>query len=63
MSYDIMVKRGAGHVLVRMDESLEIAIAQQLKLILENKLVFVRNGKIVPAARALREIRLAQWSA
>jgi hypothetical protein len=63
MAYDIMIKRGAGHVLVRLDEFLEMPIHQQLKLILERKLVFVRNGKIVPPASALREIRVAQWSA
>ncbi|MEZ4367852.1 MAG: hypothetical protein R2939_16470 [Kofleriaceae bacterium] len=63
MNYDIMVKKGGGHVLIRLDEFLEMAMEEQAKLILASKLVFVRAGKIVPAARALREIRLAQWSA
>lgn len=63
MTYDIMMKRGAGHVLVRLDEFLEMPIAQLVKLIVERKVVFVRNGKIIAPASALREIRLAQWSA
>jgi hypothetical protein len=62
MTYDIMVKRGAGHVLLRLDELIAMALPEQLKLILEQKLVFVRAGKIVPPANALRDIRLALWS-
>jgi hypothetical protein len=61
VSYDIVIKKGAGHVLIRLDEFLEMPRPDVLRLILERKLVFVRSGKIVPAAAALREIRLAQW--
>jgi hypothetical protein len=63
MTYDIMVKKGAGHVLVRLDEFIGMKIPEQLRLLLEQKLVFVRGGKIVPPLTALREIRVALWSA
>lgn len=62
MSYDIVIKKGAGHVLIRLDEFLEMPVPEALRLIVERKLVFVRGGKIVPPVTALRAIRLAQWA-
>jgi hypothetical protein len=62
VSYDIVIKKGAGHVLVRLDEFLEMPVPEALRLIVERKLVFVRDGKIVPPVPALRAIRLAQWA-
>ena len=62
MSYDIVMKKGAGHVLLRLDEFLAMPRPEQLRLVLERRLVFVRDGKIVTPTRALRDIRLAQWA-
>jgi hypothetical protein len=62
MSYDIVLKKGAGHVLLRLDEFLDMPRHDQLRLILERRLVFVRGGKIVAPTQALRDIRLAQWA-
>jgi hypothetical protein len=62
VSYDIVIKKGAGHVLMRLDEVLEMPRPELLRLVLERKAVFVRSGKIVPATAALRDIRLTQWN-